>query len=106
MVLVIDNYIIHKSKITQATLDKYADRLEIFALPTYSPKLNVIERLWKYLHAKVTHDHLFGSIEELLAAVRQFLDELSADKGRVLSVIGGHRASDTAQVPENLCSAI
>jgi len=90
IVLVIDNYIIHKSKITQAVLDKYADRLEVFALPTYSPKLNVIEWLWKYLHAKVTHNHLFGSIDELLSAVRDFIDELVSDKARVLSVIGSH----------------
>ncbi|HZK67643.1 MAG TPA: IS630 family transposase [Chloroflexota bacterium] len=106
VVLVIDNYVIHKSKLTQATLDKHTDRLELFALPSYSPKLNVIERLWKYLHARVTHNHLFGSIEELLQAVLQFLGELAADKTRVLSVIGGHRTFDTARVPENLCSVI
>lgn len=106
VVLVIDNYVIHKSKLTQATLDKYTDRLEVFGLPTYSPKLNVIERLWKYLHAKVTHNHLFGSIEELLEAVRGFTDELAADKARVLSVIGAQLIPQPPRVTENLCSLI
>jgi transposase len=103
IVLVLDNYVIHKSKITQATLGRYADRLELFALPSYSPKLNVIERLWKYLRARVTHNHLFASIEELLSAVREFLHELTSDEARVLSIIGSHSIPKPAQVPENLC---
>lgn len=106
VVLVIDNYIIHKSKITQAVLAQYADRLEVFSLPTYSPKLNLIEHLWKYLHAKVTHNHLFGSIEALLSAIREFLDELTSDKARVLSVIGNYPNPETTRVTQNLCSVI
>jgi transposase len=86
--LVIDNYIIHRSKTTQAILDKYADRIEIVPLPTYSPKLNVIERLWKYLRRKVTHNHLYASIEKLLEAVLEFMKSLNEKPAVVLSVIG------------------
>jgi transposase len=86
--LVVDNYIIHRSKKTQAILDKYADRIEIVALPTYSPKLNVIELLWKYLRRKVTHNHLFASIEKLVDAALEFLKSLNEKPAEVLSVIG------------------
>jgi transposase len=86
--LVVDNYIIHRSKKTQAILDKYADRIEIVPLPTYSPKLNVIELLWKYLRSKVTHNHLFASIEKLIDAALQFLKSLNEKPAEVLSVIG------------------
>ena len=86
--LVVDNYIIHRSKKTQAILDKYADRIEIVPLPTYSPKLNVIEMLWKYLRRKVTHNHLFSSIEKLVDAVLEFLKSLNDKPDEVLSVIG------------------
>jgi transposase len=86
--LVVDNYIIHRSKKTQAILDKYADRIEIVSLPTYSPKLNIIELLWKYLRRKVTHNHLFASIEKLVEAALEFLKSLNEKPAEVLSVIG------------------
>ena len=86
--LVVDNYIIHRSKKTQAVLDQYADRIEIVPLPTYSPKLNLIELLWKYLRRKVTHNHLYASIEILVDAVLEFLKSLNDRPEDTLSVIG------------------
>jgi putative transposase len=86
--LEVDNDIIHRSKKTQAVLDKYADRIEIVPLPTYSPKLNLIEMLWKYLRRKITHNHLFESIEKLVEAVLEFLKTLNDHPAEVLSVIG------------------
>jgi len=86
--IVIDNFIIHRSKKTQAVLEKYADRIEIIPLPTYSPKLNIIEMLWKYLRRKVTHNHLFKSIDDLLNAVIDFLKSLTLKPELVLSVLG------------------
>lgn len=88
VVLAVDNFIIHRSKKTLAVLAKYADRLTVFALPTYSPKLNVIERLWKYLRRRVTHNHLFQSMTELLAAVEDFIHTLSCQPAVVLSITG------------------
>ena len=86
--LVIDNFIIHRSKKTLAILEKYADRIEIVSLPTYSPKLNIIEMLWKYLRRRVTHNHLFTSIEKLVEAVLHFLNSLTDKPELVLSIVG------------------
>lgn len=86
--MVIDNYIIHRSKKTAAVLANYADRLCVVPLPTYSPKLNWIERLWKHLRRKVTHNHLFDCITDLVAAVDQFLTGINGHRTEVLSVIG------------------
>jgi len=86
--LVIDNFIIHRSKKTLAILEKYADRIEIVPLPTYSPKLNIIEMLWKYLRRRVTHNHLFTSIEKLVEAVLHFLNSLTDKPELVLSIVG------------------
>jgi len=88
IVLVVDNFIIHHSRKTQEFLAKYTDRLLLFLLPTYSPWLNLIERLWKHLRRKVTHNHLFTSIAELVKAVCSFLDALNATPQLTLSVIG------------------
>jgi hypothetical protein len=86
--LVIDNYKIHTSKKAQQTLDRYADRLFVVALPTYAPHLNVIERLWKHMRRRVTHNHLFGSITELVEAVEQFFCHMERHPSQVLSIIG------------------
>lgn len=86
--LVVDNYIIHRNKKTQACLEKYADRFEIIPLSTYAPKLNVIELLWKYLRRKVTRNHLFETIAKLVEAVDDFLHSLNERWSKVLSVIG------------------
>jgi transposase len=69
-------------------LEGYADRLTVAPLPTYSPKLNVIELLWKYLRRKVTHNHLFDSIDTLVEAVEAFFAGLDSHPAEVLSVIG------------------
>jgi transposase len=70
-----------------ACLTKYADRLEIIALPTYAPKLNLIELLWKYLRKKATHNDLYETIAALVEAVEAFLSSLDAHRAEVLSVI-------------------
>lgn len=86
--LVLDNYIIHRSKKSQKLLAKYADRLFLIPLPTYAPKLNLIELLWKHLRRQVTHNHLFETITDLVEAVEQFFCRLNANRSEVLSVIG------------------
>lgn len=88
IVLVVDNFIIHRSRKTQEFLEKYKDQLLLFMLPTYSPWLNLIERLWKHLRRKVTHNHLFASISDLVKAVCSFLEALNATPQLTLSVIG------------------
>jgi transposase len=88
IVLVIDNYRIHHSLKTQKFLQQYADRLILFALPTYSPWLNLIELLWKHLRRKVTHNHLFETIHQLIRAVKEFLASLNRSPQRALSIIG------------------
>lgn len=88
IVLVIDNFRIHRSKKTLEFLQKYTDQLLLFALPTYSPCLNLIERLWKHLRRKVTHNHLFKSISQLVKAVCSFLETLNLSPNLTLSIIG------------------
>ncbi len=88
IVVVVDNFIIHRSRKTQEFLEKYRDHLLLFLLPTYSPWLNLIERLWKHLRRKVTHNHLFASLADLVKAVCSFLEALNATPQLTLSVIG------------------
>jgi putative transposase len=88
IVLVVDNFIIHRSQKTLKFLEQSADQLVLFALPTYSPWLNLIELLWKHLRRKVTHNHLFETISKLVEAVSSFLNTLNQTPNLTLSIIG------------------
>jgi transposase len=88
IVLVLDNYIIHSSQITQKALAPFKDRLSTFFLPTYSPNLNCIELLWKHLRRNVTHNHLFEGIQALVDAVGTFINRMNQNPQQVLSVTG------------------
>lgn len=71
--LVVDNYIIHKSKITQKALDKLDGKVKLYFLPPYSPDYNPIERVWWDLHTHVTRNHRHPNIEALMNHVRDYI---------------------------------
>lgn len=52
-VVILDNAPIHKSKKFLSNIDRWREQdLEIFFLPTYSPELNKIEILWRFIKYK------------------------------------------------------
>ena len=71
--VVLDNYRIHDSKITQAALLGFGGRLRLHFLPPYCPKHNKIERVWEDLHANVTRNHTCPTMDALLVEVREYL---------------------------------
>jgi transposase len=71
--VIVDNYRIHDSQITQAALRNYGGRVRFHFLPPYCPNDNKIERVWEDLHANVTRNHTCPNIERLLAEVRDYL---------------------------------
>lgn len=73
--IVLDNYIIHKSKKTLVALARLGGRVRLHFLPSYSPEHNPIERLWKELHACVTRNHDAKDIDELMQRVDVFLEQ-------------------------------
>jgi transposase len=71
--VILDNFIIHKSRLTQAWLREHGTRLRLHFLPPYCPDENRIERLWLDLHANVTRNHLCRTMAELMQAVHRYL---------------------------------
>jgi len=86
--VVIDNYRIHFAKPVLALLAAHSDQIELVTLPTYSPQLNPVERFWKHLRRKVTHNTFFQTVERLLEAVTEFFQDLAARPDTVRSVAG------------------
>lgn len=48
-ILILENAHIHHAKLLKIFLEENKDRLELMFLPPYSPNLNLIEGLWKWL---------------------------------------------------------
>jgi transposase len=71
--VILDNYIIHASKLTQRHVAKLGGRIVLHFLPPYCPDHNRIERLWQDLHANVTRNHRCKTMTELLQRVISFL---------------------------------
>ena len=71
--LVVDNYVIHHSKITPATLAKLDGKVVLHFLPPYCPDYNPIERVWWDLHASVTRNHRCEDIGQLVGNCRTFV---------------------------------
>jgi transposase len=88
VVLVIDNAPWHRgAAVTKALADN--PHLELYRLPSYSPKLNPIERLWKVLRRRATHNRLFDTLADLKASVRNSLRYFQTVRGRVKQLING-----------------
>lgn len=72
--LVVDNYGIHKARLTRKTLAALGGRIQLHFLPPYCPDANRIERVWQDLHANVTRNHRCKTMTRLLDNARRFLD--------------------------------
>lgn len=73
-VMILDNARIHHAKLIQPFLQNHQDRLQLVFLPPYSPNLNPIEGLWKWLKENVINNVFLGSVTEIRKAVRGFID--------------------------------
>lgn len=78
--LILDNYVIHKSRQVQAWLAKNPKFILLFQ-PVYSPWINKIELLWHKLHETVTRNHQCRNIWSLLQRVKHFMDTVSPFPG-------------------------
>jgi hypothetical protein len=90
VVLVIDRAPWHKGALIEAVLAA-CPHLVLYPLPRYSPQLQVIERLWKVLRRRATHNRLFPTMARLKQALRNSLSYYQTLKARVLTLIQSSR---------------
>lgn len=72
--LVLDNARYQKC----ALVDNLAKQLgiELLYLPSYSPNLNLIERVWKFVKAESLRSTYYANYEDFTTAIQQCLDDL------------------------------
>ena len=73
--IVLDNASAHTTKKLEPFCYEHQDRFELVFLPTYSPHLNLIERLWRVMRHQVTRNHFFDSLDSLAKAVAYWLEK-------------------------------
>lgn len=71
--IILDNFIIHSSKIAQRHVAALGGKIVLHFLPPYCPDHNRIERVWQDLHANVTRNHRCRTMDELLENVQRYL---------------------------------
>src|SRR3954447_19507359 len=72
VVLIIDNAPWHRGGPIDEALAEQS-HLEFYRLPSYSPQLNVIERFWRALRRRATHNRLFDTLADLKRSLRASL---------------------------------
>ncbi len=74
--LVVDNAKYHHANLVKSWRQRHG-RIKFIFLPSYSPNLNLIERLWRFFHQRVTWNHYFESFEEFKRASLGFFNNLN-----------------------------
>jgi len=74
VVLIMDQAGWHKSKDLAVP-----DNIDIIYLPPYSPELNPIERLWKYMKTHFIHNRVFDSLKQMMDQMGEVFAELKND---------------------------
>ena len=88
VVLLIDNAPWHRGWLIDEAL-RDNPHLEFKRLPSYSPQLNPIERFWKKLRRRATHNRLFDTLRDLKASLRASLSYFQTMRHKVRSIIKG-----------------
>ena len=70
-----DNARYYKSKVIFEFL-KRNRRIDIIYLPPYSPNLNLIERLWRFLRKKITYNKYYEKFTLFKSVILNFLDNI------------------------------
>jgi hypothetical protein len=95
VVIIIDNAPWHRGAGVAQVLETYP-HLRLYRLPSYSPQLNVIERFWRVLRRRATHNRLFASMAALRATLRHNICYFQTMKQKVLSLIESPRKTKKA----------
>jgi transposase len=90
VVITIDNAPWHRGALMEHVLAAHP-HLRVQRLPSYSPQLNVIERFWRVLRRRATHNRLFARMAMLRTTLRNNLGYYQSMRHKVLSLMENPR---------------
>lgn len=86
IVLILDNAKYHFSKEVKEYLK--TSRIRLAPLPSYSPNLNLIERLWKFFKKKVLYNKYYENVAKFRDACIRFFRNIDDVREEMISFIG------------------
>jgi len=86
--LIIDNATYYKNKDVKAYLEKQDCRIKLLFLPSYSPNLNFIERVWKYMKKYIIGVKYREKFKEFDEDIHYFFDHIDQHEERLRKFIG------------------
>jgi len=75
--LVMDNARYQRNKVVIAEAERYG--IEILFLPSYSPNLNLIERVWRLVKTKCLRNRHFEDFAKFMTTIDEFIDSLAGE---------------------------
>jgi transposase len=85
IIAICDNASYYRSKLVSEHLNN--SRIEIKFLPPYSPNLNLIERLWRFMNRKVRNNQYYEKFVEFKKATLSFFENISNYKEELKSLL-------------------
>lgn len=75
--IVMDSASAHTTPRLNDFWEKHKGTIERVFQPTYSPHLNLIERLWRFMRGQMTKNQFYDSLDILSKAIVEWLEKLS-----------------------------
>ncbi len=83
--LVLDNARYQKCALVQGLARQLG--IELLYLPSYSPNLNLIERVWKFVKSECLRTQYYASYQEFHTAIQQCLDDLPSKHKEAMDLL-------------------
>jgi transposase len=100
VVMILDNAGIHHAKLLDSFLSKMKGRLRFVYVPPYSPQLNIVEGLWKWLKSDVINNVFYHKVEDSRKNVHIFMENIMHDSMKIVDRLCVRMESNRIQ--ENL----
>ncbi len=85
IVLILDRWSVHRSKVLGEYLQRHASTIQVEWLPAYAPELNPVEQVWNHTKYGDLANYLPADVEELAAAVTRSVQTQPNDSSLVRS---------------------
>lgn len=85
--VILDNAKYHYSRKVRRFLE--SSKIKLVFLPSYSPNLNLIERLWKFFKKKVLYNTYYEKIKDFRQACIKFFRNINSYRDELASIMSG-----------------